>query len=380
MSRRELHQLIVSVFDAREFRELVRLVGEEAGIGNLESNVLGPAGNPLAAIASQGVATLERRDLLDLRFFALFARERPGRFEQIAHVAASFGVVELPRPEQVLREGIDQAGDVHLVLAAGGVTTACSIGALEVLEQAGIRAKGVAGTSAGSVMGLMWARGMCSQELQDRLFRPEFADAFKDRTWGPWFLRWPFAKIGRLPTAAIVEAIGGDARLGDLPIPFATCALDLAGRRLVCWSSLTTPEKRLSEIVEPALAVPGQFHPVEREGRVLVDGAAFSRAPSFLADLLGDPAPVLCVGPDVPERDGSGGLRGFIADVFNAVAIGGDALDRQRRKARFVEIGIHAHDAYDFGISREEQLRLVEAGRRKMGDELGDVRRWLEDA
>lgn len=78
------------------------------------------------------------------------------------------------------------------VLEAGGVKGAALVGALAAFEEAGWRPNRIAGTSAGSVVGALYASGMPVSEIHDLLVKKRFSD-FVD----PTFLqRLPLPLVG----------------------------------------------------------------------------------------------------------------------------------------------------------------------------------------
>ena len=58
---------------------------------------------------------------------------------------------------------------VHLVLGSGGVKTLAYVGALAVLEEAGIEFASISACSAGSLIGALVATGLPMREVQARV-------------------------------------------------------------------------------------------------------------------------------------------------------------------------------------------------------------------
>ena len=54
-----------------------------------------------------------------------------------------------------------------LALSGGGIRGASHIGALRALEEAGLKPKMIAGSSAGSIVASMYATGMTADEMED---------------------------------------------------------------------------------------------------------------------------------------------------------------------------------------------------------------------
>jgi NTE family protein len=74
----------------------------------------------------------------------------------------------------------------------------------------------------------------------------------------------------------------GDVRIEDLPIPFATVACDIdSGERVVF------REGPLVDAVRASTAIPGVFHPVRWDDRLLVDGGLIDPVPVDVCRSLG---------------------------------------------------------------------------------------------
>lgn len=170
-----------------------------------------------------------------------------------------------------------------LGLAFGGGLPfgAAAIGVIDVFEQSGIRIDCLAGTSMGSIIGLLYAYGYSPRELEER-----FEEFFKVKRLLPLLLRdLRLARSGFVQGNHIIKALGrlipADTTFEDLRIPFAVPAADLlTGQELVFRSGPVLPAIRAS------ISMPGIFTPVEYDGTYLVDGAVISPIPIHLLDLF----------------------------------------------------------------------------------------------
>ncbi len=157
-----------------------------------------------------------------------------------------------------------------LALGSGGIKGMAHIGALEVFYEEGIIFDVVAGTSVGSLVGALYARGYAPKEiidLKDELFAFCKAD----------FVATPFGGLVKA-----MRKIFGGATFDDLKKPFAAVATDAdTGEEVVI------SEGDLATAVAASCAVPPVFRHVARDGRNLVDGAFVNYVPSDAAKKLG---------------------------------------------------------------------------------------------
>lgn len=175
---------------------------------------------------------------------------------------------------------------IGLVLGAGGIRGCAHAGALQVLDEAGLRPNLVVGASVGAMFGMALVAGVPSGQLA-RVIRES----------SPWDIaRFYFA--GRLrtdrrnPIARLLHDAADGKTFDDLELPFAVLATDLeTGVPTVLRSG---PVLRA---VEASIALPLVSHPVAIDGRFYVDGGLFNTAPVGVARSLGaDRVVTVCLG------------------------------------------------------------------------------------
>ena len=224
-------------------------------------------------------------------------------------------------------------GPLGLVLSGGGARGFAHIGVLRVLDSLGVQADIVVGTSMGALVGALYAGGLSGREIDslarglpfESLFRryepisfvtagdlttpvivlpPTFVLEFQGKRLR---LQSPVAReprinalFNQLLLAANLAAAGDFDRL---PRRFRALATDTRTR-----SAVVLGEGDLAEAVRASIAIPLVFAPVERDGRVLVDGG------------LSDNVPV-----DVARNMGASQV--FVSDVGVAVADSADRLE-----------------------------------------------------
>lgn len=156
---------------------------------------------------------------------------------------------------------------IGLALGGGAARGFAHIGVIKMLESHGIVPDYVVGTSAGAVVGSLYAGGFdafAMQKLAIQLDETLFAD---------WTLRGP----GLLKGEALQSFVNQQLKrrpLEKLNIPFGTVVTDLnSGERVVFRSGDSGMAVRASA------AVPGVFQPVAINGRQYVDGGLTSPVP-----------------------------------------------------------------------------------------------------
>lgn len=164
---------------------------------------------------------------------------------------------------------------IGLALGGGAARGFAHIGVIKMLESQGIVADYVVGTSAGAVVGSLYAAGndaFAMQKIAQQLDEKIFAD-------------WTFGGRGFLKGEALQDFINQHLHnrpLEKLGKPFATVATDLkTGERVVFRTGDTGMAVRASA------AVPGVFQPTQFRGHSYVDGGLTSPVPVQAAREMG---------------------------------------------------------------------------------------------
>jgi NTE family protein len=189
---------------------------------------------------------------------------------------------------------------VGVVLGGGGARGFAHLGVLKELERLRIPISCIAGTSAGALIGGIYANGLPLDEMEkefngadwDQMLsgRPARANIPYDRKRNDYknYLDASFGlKEGelRLPRGAInsqgiemyIHNITRDRNIDSfdkLPIPFRAVAADL-----LTGDAVVFDKGSLSRALRASMAVPGVFDLVEDNGRLLVDGAIARNVP-----------------------------------------------------------------------------------------------------
>jgi NTE family protein len=169
---------------------------------------------------------------------------------------------------------------VGLALSSGGARGIAHIGVLQLLQENNIPLDMVAGTSAGSLFGGLYA---CGKPLADIA---QFARNLiklidlKSGLWDPKFkLPWDGLIKGNA-TVKYLDKHFGNATFAGTTIPFYVVAADVLSGEEVVFS-----EGPLAEAVRASIGMIGIFSPYRLKGRYLIDGGAVNPVPaSVLAE------------------------------------------------------------------------------------------------
>jgi len=181
---------------------------------------------------------------------------------------------------------------VGVSLGSGGSRGFAHLGVLRALEEAKVPIDLVNGSSIGAVVGATYALHLNAEKVarlvQDVLPKIDvgFFNLFRYPASSPAFLRnWlaeAFCNLSALQMSIVSHrnnrrALGlllGEKTFADTAIPFSAAAFDLlAGETVIL------KEGRLADAILASISIPGIFPPVERDGRLLVDGAVQADVP-----------------------------------------------------------------------------------------------------
>jgi NTE family protein len=171
-------------------------------------------------------------------------------------------------------------------LGGGGARGALQAGALRALLEAGIQPDIIVGTSIGAVNAVFLAMHGFDLKSLEALDRSWFAAAKADLfpastawlTMRVFFNRFRAHPYQRLRDFYISQGVTPDLRFGDLPhFPVILVSADLNSRQPVYYGN--DPQASVLDGLLASSALPPWVHPIESEGRFLVDGGAVSNLP-----------------------------------------------------------------------------------------------------
>jgi NTE family protein len=182
--------------------------------------------------------------------------------------------------------------NITLALGGGGIRGLAHIGALRALENNGFTIKAIAGTSAGGLVGALYASGKSPAQIQEVVTSMDQKKLFtRAKEDGP-------ALLGITGLVNLLTDLLGEIDFDDLKMPFACTAVDLlTGREIILHHG------SVLRAVSATVAVPGVFPPVKIDGVTLVDGGVLDPVPVQLARWLAPhlAVPAVILSPAAPR-------------------------------------------------------------------------------
>lgn len=191
---------------------------------------------------------------------------------------------------------------VGLALSSGGARGIAHIGVLQALEKANIPVDMIAGTSAGSLFGGLYATGKSAAEVAEFAKNLIKLIDFKSGLWDPRFnLPWNGLIKGNA-TLKYLSKHFNNATFADTKIPFYVVAADvMSGEEIVFEEGL------IAEAVRASIGMIGIFSPYQLNGHYLIDGGAVNPVPaSVLAEKGADFIIASSVIPSIEEERARG--------------------------------------------------------------------------
>ncbi len=233
----------------------------------------------------------------------------------LAVAACSFLPKTAPEPvaQAVAVKPVPPKPRVALVLGGGAARGFAHVGVIKALEAQGIVPDVIVGTSAGAVVGALYAGGFSGFELQ------KLALEMDDAAISDWTLLGRGLMKGEL-LANYINRVLNNRPIEKLGKPFAAVATDLRDGTPLAFRTGNT-----GLAVRASSAVPGIFEPVNINGRDYVDGGLVSPVPVKIARSLGVD---LVIAVDISARPKSTPMDGLFDVLLQTVTIMTQSLAR----------------------------------------------------
>ena len=241
---------------------------------------------------------------------------------------------------------------IALALGGGAAKGFAHVGVIRVLEQNGIVPDIVTGTSAGSIVGAIYASGVDGEALRYRALRINESD-LRDFT----FSTSGFLKGEKL--AALVNQQVDGKKIEQLSRRFGAVVTDLdSGARVVLKSGDTGTAVRASA------AIPNVFQPVTINGRRYVDGGLTSPVPVIAAREMGAD---IVIAVDISAKPTGKSALGFLSLLDQSLNIMSQAALAQELKQANVTLRprvlhIGSADFDERGAAMQEGEKVAREG------------------
>ena len=247
-----------------------------------------------------------------------------------------------------------------LALGSGGAKGMAHLGALKAFAEEGLSFSVVTGTSIGSIVGALYAKGYSWADMTsvvDSVDRGEFAKNLR-----------PFADLS--PIEAFLEQyLEGD--FSSLALPFACCATDGGSNECV-----VLREGKLARALTASSAIPPFFRGVDIGGQKLYDGAFSNAIP---ADVCREMGAQVVVGIDLSAyakaEEDKGRIERLVGSAIGAFTPVATLPDAKTRGYAAADVMLRP-DLYDFkatDISRAATDAMFEIGYREAKERLPEI-------
>ena len=199
----------------------------------------------------------------------------------------------------------DSNRKIGLVLSGGGATGFAHIGVLKALEENGIPIDYISGTSAGALIGALYACGYSPDEIEAFAMQPDFllmsegklradqkfytkenvqngsmfsfnfsVDSLVQKSLPTSFTNSTYLDFELMRLLGVAGAYTGND-FDSLFIPFRCLASDIVKKETVVFR-----EGYLNEAVRASMTFPFYFQPLSVDGRILFDGGLYNNFPA----------------------------------------------------------------------------------------------------
>ncbi len=269
-----------------------------------------------------------------------------------------------PRKGQILSD----RPRIGVVLSGGGALGLAHIGALQVLEELGIKPDYIAGTSMGAIIGGLYAIGYDPYQLEQLSFEIDWDAVLTDqipRSSIPFEEKssdaiYPFAfpiegfeinlpkgllsgqKLYEMLTRLTVSS-HHISDFNDLPIPFLCIATDIE-----TGDPVILDEGYLPDAMRASMSIPSMFIPFKLKDKTLVDGGLSCNLPASYADAMGaDIIIAIDVGGNLADEKELDSLLKILSQTISFHSI--KCLGEQRPYADvYIEPELDGYDFLDF--------------------------------
>lgn len=275
---------------------------------------------------------------------------------------------------------------IDVVISGGSVEGICtSTGFLKaVVDDLGHKIIAGAGNSAGGIVLGAYASGLTVSEIERSVIETDFTKLVSMPKWYQAIEIWRVFRRGWLSDGKAFDEflakITNNKLMSDANFDLYIVGSDFTSRSLAVFSKKTESDMPLWIAMRITSCMPGAFKPVTYRGHVFYDGGVRRHYPIDILPISDRPLYGYLLGHDEHrskvEVDTRPGLLNTLGDyIDNAVdANVHDAVHRSRDIKMRKDVTIAYDDvkvgSFDFGISADEKIRLIQTARQTTLDKL----------
>lgn len=250
-----------------------------------------------------------------------------------------------------------------LALGGGAARGLAHLGVLEVLERENILPSYVAGTSVGSLIGVLLCAGYSAQRIET------IADDIG------WFdlVKPTVPKLGLVKSEGLeemVDELTEGKNIEELSIPFSAIAVDITKGKTVVLDS--GPAGRA---VQASCSIPGIFEPVSYFNGTLVDGGVLDNLPTQTVRTMGaDYVLAVDLTTDLSEHENP--VKGIVEIIFSSIMLMMEKTGSSGRETADLLISPQLRGFSFHDMDRKEEL--IQKGREAMEEALPKLKKDLK--
>jgi NTE family protein len=253
---------------------------------------------------------------------------------------------------------------IGVALSGGAARGIAHISVLETLENEGIPIHAIAGTSAGSVVGALYAAGIPLIDIRHILLGTKWKN----------ILKFAFPKRGLVSSEGIykfMSSILKAKKFSALQLPFAAVATDLRSGEKV-----TITSGSVARAVQASCSLPIIFTPTEVNKRMLIDGGVSSQIPvrSVREELKANKVVAVDVNFRALESDKFDNIV-EIATHLSALWASRNARDEEKLADVVIQVNARGIALYDLSKSKE----LLNRGRKAAEEKMQEIKALLRE-
>jgi predicted acylesterase/phospholipase RssA len=247
----------------------------------------------------------------------------------------------------------------YLVLGPASMGIYAMMGALKSMEDKMDQVKEISGSSAGSILALFWAVGISIDDIIDASLSIDISNFVKLNI-GSFFNKFGFVEIDPI-REKLVEICGCDPTFGELSKKIYISSFCLNTSRTEYFSKDTHPDMKVIDAVCMSIAIPLIFASSEYRGQTYVDGGTAEEYP--MAPFLDKkPHEVTCITIKMDEiyQEHLNTPKDFLEALIRSSIKNRLKYDE---KCNMIKLDIGDVNIFDFNMSYEDKLRLMNMGK-----------------